>query len=72
VAKSLIEFLTDLSTDSDLLEAFKKDRTGTMKSNGISDSDIELVICEKYDEIKKLLGDDRDITTNHIIQIIKK
>lgn len=68
----LTEFLINLSTDDQLVESFKNDKVGTMKSYGVSDEHIDLVVNKKYDEIQKVLGADYDITTNGIIQAIKK
>jgi len=70
--QKLIDFLTELSTNSDLTQAFKKDKVTTMKAAGIDDKHIDLVINKKYDEIQKILGADYDITSNNVIQAFKK
>ncbi len=72
MADKLTEFLTNLSTDDKLSEAFKRDKKGTMKAHGISKEHIDLVINKKYDEIQKILGDDYDIANNSIIHASKK
>ena len=68
----LIEFLTKLSADDDLVRSFQADKDGTMKANGVSDDHRKLVIDKKYPEIQSLLGADYNIAKNDIIKAFKK
>lgn len=72
MASKLTEFLTRLSTDSELMEAYKKDEAGTMKANGVADEHVELVLNKQHDEIKELTGGSVLKTTHSIIEITKK
>jgi len=71
MSEKLTEFLTDLATNEKLKEAFKADRAKTMKDNGVSDEDADLVLNQKYDEIQQKLGADYEIAKNHIIEAFK-
>jgi hypothetical protein len=72
MASNLIEFLTRLSTDDDLVRAFKDDKVATMKANQVDDQHINLVVNKKYSEIQSLLGADYDIAKNSVIKAYKK
>ena len=72
MADKLTEFLTNLATDDQLVESFKSDKVGTMRSFGVPEDHIDLVVNKKYDEIQKILGTEYDIASNSIITAIKK
>ncbi len=72
MSNDLTDFLTDLSKDSDLMDAYVKDRAGTMRSRGVTQENIDLVINENYEEIKKMIGADEEMSTHSIIHLTKK
>ena len=72
MSDKLKDFLTNLATDSDLVESFKQDKEGTMTSYGVDQDHIDLVVNKDYDEIQKMLGADYSISTNNIITAYKK
>ncbi len=72
MSDKLANFLTQLSTDNDLFNAYDNDRVGTMKAQGLSDEHIDLVVNNKYSEIQDLLGANYKVSTHHIIRAYKK
>ncbi len=69
---SLLEYLTKLSTDTEMMDAYKTDRESAMRGNKVSEGEIKLVLDSNYEAIRKLVGSNYDITTNHIVKIFKK
>jgi len=72
MSEQLKDFLTNLSTDSELQESFKEDAAGTMRKHGVSEEHIDLVVNEKFDDLKKVLGVDELTTIHGTIHIVKK
>ena len=68
----LTEFLTNLATDDDLVAEFKKDKVATMKTHGVPENHIDLVVNKDYDAIQKELGSSYTIATNSVIRAFKK
>ena len=68
----LTNFLTNLSTDEELVKAYKNDKAGTMKAHGVPADHIDLVVNKKYDEIQKVLGANYDIASNDVVKAFKK
>jgi hypothetical protein len=50
-------FFTKLGTNAALLEAYKRDPRGVMKSNGLTEEEIEAVISGDKTRISQLSGD---------------
>jgi len=71
MTNDLIEFLTELSTNDNLMLDFIKDRETTMKKYGLSEEEIRIVIEEDYQTLNKSLPDGTKTSTHHIIKIIK-
>jgi hypothetical protein len=71
MSQQLTNFLSQLATDNDLVDAFKNDKAGTMKQHDISDEHIDLVVNKKYDEIQNILGANYSIANNDIIKAYK-
>lgn len=71
MSQQLTDFLSQLATDNDLVDAFKNDKKATMKQHGISEAHIDLVVNKKYDEIQSILGADYSIANNDIIKAYK-
>ena len=69
--EKLTQFLTQLTTDIDLEELFRNEPEKTMLSYGLDDESIKLVLNHEYDEIRVLLGDDFEISTNSFIGAYK-
>ncbi|MBV1908760.1 MAG: hypothetical protein KUG78_05525 [Kangiellaceae bacterium] len=72
MSRQLTDFLTNLSTDDALVDAFNNDKESTMKAYGVSDKHIELVINKNYGEIQSILGADYTIANNSVIKAFKK
>ena len=70
--KKLADFLTNLATDDDLAQAFKKDKEGTMRAQGIDKTHISMVVDKDYKQIEDLLGAEYNITYNDIVKAYKK
>jgi hypothetical protein len=71
MSQELTKFLTQLSTDKELVEAFKNDDVATMKAHNIDEKHIDLVTSGNYDEIQNLLGADYKVATNKVIKAFK-
>ncbi|OJF68913.1 hypothetical protein BK026_08975 [Alteromonas sp. V450] len=65
MAKSIIDFLVALDTDSKLLESYKKDPVGTAQSYGLAEKDIQLIKEQNWDELSRRYDD-----TGRAIRII--
>lgn len=57
MAKSIEEFLVELDTNSELLEKYKKDPTGTAKKYGLSEEDVKLFEDKNWEEIERRFSD---------------
>ncbi|QFU23575.1 hypothetical protein FM038_016260 [Shewanella eurypsychrophilus] len=53
----LNEFFEKLGSDSDLMDAYKKDPEGVMKANGLTDEEIATVMSGDTNKLKSLSGD---------------
>ncbi|EDQ01623.1 hypothetical protein [Shewanella benthica] len=51
------DFFEKLGSDSDLMDAYKKDPAGVMKANGLSDEEIKAVLSGESKKLKILSGD---------------
>ncbi len=51
------DFFEKLGSDSDLMDAYKKDPEGVMKSNGLTDEEIKTVMSGDVSKVKSLSGD---------------
>jgi hypothetical protein len=71
MSQKLTEFLTEITTNKNLREAFSNDRAATMKKYGVSDEDAALVINHDYEAVLKKLGPGYDIAKNTIIDAFK-
>ncbi|WP_334064234.1 hypothetical protein [Alteromonas genovensis] len=58
MANSLIDFLEELDTNSNLMEAYKKDPVGTAEKYGLSDEDLTLIKEQNWDEVRKRFNDE--------------
>ena len=72
MSQQLTDFLTRLATDDDLVTAFENDKEATMKSNGITQEHIDLVVNKEYSKVQAILGADYDIAKNGVIRAFKK
>jgi hypothetical protein len=71
MSNKLTEFLSQLTVDSQLSNAFKSDKSATMKAHGISEEHIQMVINKNYHDIQEVVGCDYSIATNSIIHAYK-
>lgn len=53
----LNEFFEKLGSDSDLMDAYKKDPEDVMKANGLTDEEIKTVMSGDTKKLKSLSGD---------------
>ena len=51
------EFFEQLASDAKLMEAYKQDSEGVMKSYGLTDGEIEAVMSGDQDKMKKFSSD---------------
>ncbi len=72
MSSKLTSFLTELSTNSNLVEQFKENPDEIIKKYNISSEHHELIKAHKYDEIQAILGADFSISKNTIIKAYKK
>ncbi len=52
----LIEFLTELGEDAELLKKFQDSPEQTMKDYGLSDEEIKAVMDQDEDRVRELTG----------------
>lgn len=72
MSKELITFLTKLSTDPKVAEAFKTDPKSTMKEHDLSEEHMKLIMEKDYEGIKKVLGKDyEEFSINGIVKSLK-
>ncbi|WP_420933564.1 hypothetical protein ACOJR9_14075 [Alteromonas sp. A081] len=57
MASSLIDFLEELDTNSNLMEAYKKNPVATAAQYGLSDEDVTLIEEQNWDEVKRRFDD---------------
>ncbi|GFD90127.1 hypothetical protein LHL20_02070 [Alteromonas sp. McT4-15] len=58
MAKTLEDFLVELDTNSELLEAYKKDPVATATQYGLSEEDVQLFKDKNWEEIEKRFTDE--------------
>ncbi|BCO20025.1 MAG: hypothetical protein AAF364_16750 [Pseudomonadota bacterium] len=58
MAKTLEDFLVELDTNSELLEAYKKDPVATATKYGLSEEDVQLFKDKNWEEIEKRFTDE--------------
>jgi hypothetical protein len=58
MAKTLEDFLVELDTNSELLEAYKKDPVATAAQYGLSEEDVQLFKDKNWEEIEKRFTDE--------------
>jgi hypothetical protein len=51
------DFFEKLGSDSDLMDAYKKDPEGVMKANGLTDEEVKAIISGDDKKLKALSGD---------------
>ena len=51
------DFFEKLGSDSNLMDAYKKDPEGVMKANGLSDEEVKIVLSGDSKKLKSLSGD---------------
>lgn len=57
MTQSIVDFLEALDTNSKLMEAYKKDPTGTARAYGLEDEDLRLIEEKDWDEVKRRFDD---------------
>ena len=57
MTQSIVDFLEALDTNSKLMEAYKKDPTGTALASGLEDEDLRLIEEKDWDEVKRRFDD---------------
>ncbi len=62
MAKSIVDFLVELDTNSKLMEAYKQDTVGTASKYGLSDEELKLIEDKNWDEVKKRFDDESKVT----------
>ncbi|BFT29539.1 hypothetical protein D210916BOD24_07150 [Alteromonas sp. D210916BOD_24] len=62
MAKSIVDFLIELDTNSQLMEAYKQDPVATATKYGLSDEDLKLIKDQNWDEVKKRFDDESKVT----------
>ncbi len=55
------DFFEKLGSDSDLMDAYKKDPEGVMKANGLTDEEVKAVISGDDKKLKALSGDSSEV-----------
>lgn len=58
MAKSIVDFLIELDTNSQLMEAYKKDAVATARNYGLSGEDLKLIEDKNWDEVSKRFDDE--------------
>jgi len=69
---SLLDYLTKLSTDTEMMESYKENREEALRNSNVSEEDIKLVLDNNYEAIKELFGANYNISTNSIVRVFKK
>jgi hypothetical protein len=57
MANSLEDFLIELDTNSELMQAYKDDPVGTAEQYGLSEEDVKLIRDKNWEEIEKRFAD---------------
>ncbi len=57
MAKSIVDFLVELDTNSKLMEAYKKDPVATATKYGLPDDEVQIIADKKWDELSKRFDD---------------
>jgi hypothetical protein len=57
MANSLEDFLIELDTNSELMQAYKDDPVGTAEQYGLSEEDVKLIKDKNWEEIEKRFAD---------------
>ena len=68
----LTDFLTNISTDTDLRDNYMQDKEGTMKAHGVSEEHRNLILNNKHAEVEQLLNAEYDVAVDGIITGFKK
>lgn len=58
MTKSIEEFLVELDTNSELMEAYKEDAVATVTQYGLSKEDVKLFEDKNWEEIEKRFSDE--------------
>lgn len=57
MAKSIVDFLVELDTNSKLMEAYKKDPVATAADFGLSGEELKLIEDKNWEEVSKRFDD---------------
>ncbi|NDV93132.1 hypothetical protein GTH32_18340 [Alteromonas sp. 345S023] len=57
MAKSIVDFLVELDTNSKLMEAYKRDPVTTASDYGLSQEELTLIKEKNWDEVSKRFDD---------------
>lgn len=57
MAKSLVDFLEELDTNSTLMEAYKQDPVGTARGYDLSEADVKLIEEQRWDQVRQQFED---------------
>ena len=57
MAKSIVDFLVELDTNSKLMEAYKKNPVGIAADYGLSEKELKLIENKDWDEVAKRFDD---------------
>lgn len=57
MAKSIVDFLVELDTNSKLMEAYKKDPVAVAANYGLSNEELKLIENKDWDEVAKRFDD---------------
>lgn len=62
----LTDFMVDMASNKGLQRDYEKDAKKTMKKHNVDDLDIELMVNNDYDSIKKRLGTNYNVSSNTV------
>ncbi|BDY05456.1 hypothetical protein [Ferrimonas sp. YFM] len=68
----LLDYINELDSNADLLDAHKKDPESTMKTYGLSDEEIAAVMSGDSDKIRALSGANSDQDLVNVVQVQQK